>query len=943
MNFCLARSCELMSRTFCIAAPPVVVFTYWNPIYSNPLVLKELLTLGLGMLAFLTWWISLGGPVRGRRVSNPYARPLAYLCLWALLTIAWPWNEPKAMGFHHWSCYAGLMLFIPPLFTYGAQARFRSLYLLVLLLTVTFMLVLGASQINGYSLGGLLSVGGGDSRRRMSLTIGHNNGVSPILLFASFLSLGMAVVVRSVLLRIPLILLTVGCWLFIVFFLLTRSTILGLAAGLFLLIVFNLVPLLRRKTTEHPFLKRLLLGGAAALVVFALFAGSIALRGGNIQGEYDPNLARNITDRLRTFNPSFLMVDSRARLWSIGALMAADHPLFGMGFSASKFAYSLYQAKFFERYPDFPAGPTPKQSERLHNDYLQWAVECGAIGTVLLLWCLFVFLRSGWRLLHINNGLGAGARFQQSCFFIALLVLLLDGVFSFPGHIAPIAVFFPGLLMLWAAMVEPTRREAGRVATISAGRRFIIGLMVWLVVAQPIGFASASPTGWVGKTGVYVPFLAQFVGRTHEGVLDGIGPDVRNELDRMKRQLESGTVKSLEDIHVLLDLIEVIRAKYRKVEEIVPFAGQALLYAGDFEMRLHVFFGDQRQRFFDTVTRLARSSEPKAVAEIKDRLVETYRHADEHLPEAERFYQKALTSYRWHGLYWSLGLVQLELASRATLPKKTSESLIQSAREAMKTARRIFSSEERLFLELDVALRVEDLPAAVDLSQNLMNRAPHVLIEQVFPKIVERSVRRDSITGKMRLDPVMEEFFRILLPHLGVERTGVLLYALTILDYGNAKELAGEYAKVAKERLSPLESVFLDFRVLRDRGELAGLSEELEFYRQFIAANPEADWDKRALYLSDLQRFAPKSADLSEWAAEMEGLVGSPDRPFPMAVGLHSLAQQSYERGDWVECWRRMMRADAVMSWQMQSGLDGRRNGVLDSALWGVTHPLMMN
>jgi hypothetical protein len=312
------------------------------------------------------------------------------------------------------------------------------------------------------------------------------------------------------------------------------------------------------------------------------------------------------------------------------------------------------------------------------------------------------------------------------------------------------------------------------------------------------------------------------------------------------------------------------------------------------------------------------------------------------MPRAERYYQLALESYRWHGVYWSLGLAQLELALRPDTPTQVAEKLVASAREALATGRRIFPNEERFFLELDTALRAEDTEAAVNLSTELMDRNPGLLIDQVFPKIAERSIKKDPISGKMKLDPVMEEFFRVLLPHLDRTRLGILLYALTILDYGNAEDLAQVYAEKAKEELTPIESIFIDYRILKNPEDLADLSEELEIYRDLIESDTRISSDKRAIYLSDLQRFAPNSADLSAWKEEVELLFGVPDLPFAKAVSGHALAREAYERGDWIAVWRKMMEVDSRMSWQMQNGMDGRVNGTLDTTLWGIGYPLLM-
>src|SRR5690606_29773179 len=115
-----------------------------------------------------------GGEGAGR-LPNPIGWPLFAMVAWAFVSLLW--TGPKQQALHHWASVAGLLLFLPPLFDYGKCPRFRSAYRTSLLVLGGVVLVLSALQVNGISLGGLMRTGGGNTRTRVSITIGHNNGV----------------------------------------------------------------------------------------------------------------------------------------------------------------------------------------------------------------------------------------------------------------------------------------------------------------------------------------------------------------------------------------------------------------------------------------------------------------------------------------------------------------------------------------------------------------------------------------------------------------------------------------------------------------------------------------------------------------------------------------------------------------------------------------------
>ena len=66
------RLLRLMSRTLCLASVPIVVLAFWD-YYFFPLAIKELLTLTLGVITFLCWWV--GAPSDDKNHPHPHPLP----------------------------------------------------------------------------------------------------------------------------------------------------------------------------------------------------------------------------------------------------------------------------------------------------------------------------------------------------------------------------------------------------------------------------------------------------------------------------------------------------------------------------------------------------------------------------------------------------------------------------------------------------------------------------------------------------------------------------------------------------------------------------------------------------------------------------------------------------------------------------------------------------
>lgn len=936
------RYFELVSRMLCLSVVPTVTFAFWDP-YFHPLIIKELLIEGIGLLAFLTWWIARGPgegaiPLRAP-LPNPLRQPLFYLCLIALLSIIW--TEPKALAFKHWTSLVGLFLLIPPLFDFGRTKRFRITLRNTFLLTGTVLIILAAFQINGFSLDGLLRVGGSNYRTRVSLTIGHNNGVAPILLAYSFLALSAIGDTRRFSWRLALITFAGASWALILFFLLTRSTMLGLLAGGLILIGLNLAPVLSRRSRESfklpPVAKWALISAMVALVTLVVAGGVSALRGGAIEGEFNPNLARNIGDRLRTFNPDFLLRDSRARLWAVGATMMRDHPFLGVGFSSAKMDYPQYQAQFFERYPDFPAGPTFKHTEGLHNDYLQWWAETGMLGAVVLFWALLAFVRTILVWYRDRARHSPGQWFGESAVLVALLVVLMDGVFSFPGHISPINVHFPGLMMLWMGCVYGQRSLARSPAQVQIPLRFnarlILGGVVWVIIALPLGVDKEKVPA-LTRLIHWSPLTTQIIGQTWHYRLNSVRLVFSNRLRDVQNKITSGVYVPQQEIEESISYAARFRERCAFFPKLIPFAGESIFDAADGTYDIYRFYKYTRAY----VHRLF--SEQGKVPELVSK---EYNESGEILKKAEELYELTLENYRYHSLYWLLGLVQLERTGLAGTTPEVAEQLIESGRNHMATARRILFQPDRLYQEIEVGLKLKDEKGVGPLIGELVERDPNYILNDRIPHIAKSDVVKDVRTGGLKLQPYAVAFFREMLPFLDKDHVMIVRDSIPILDRGQARELAQEYMKRDEEiSTRALNNPFWKFRLGSQPTNQEEFNAEIETYRKAVAERAKVQPLQRALYLSDLQRFAPAGTDFTEWRAELAGLLMETDH-FPTRIlAYHTLAQDAYARGDLQGAWKLRLMADAQTVAGIYPFVSERRLGVVDSALWGITWPLLI-
>ena len=119
----------------------------------------------------------------------------------------------------------------------------------------------------------------------------------------------------------------------------------------------------------------------------------------------------------------------RVVAWRASAGMARDYPVTGVGFGALPDAFGAY----------LPAGES-KRWEHMHNDYLEVALEGGAVALALLPWLAWGFWRRAWS--GAGIGLAGGSNPAAVGLLLGLLALSVHAFLDFNHQIPANALLF---------------------------------------------------------------------------------------------------------------------------------------------------------------------------------------------------------------------------------------------------------------------------------------------------------------------------------------------------------------------------------------------------------------------------------------------------------------------------------------------------------------------
>src|SRR3990172_6424700 len=196
--------------------------------------------------------------------------------------------------------------------------------------------------------------------------------------------------------------------LLIIFFSGTRSTFLGIAAGIFAWLILFLAI-----SSRESGLVRWRRAGAAVLVFFLIFAASIFF--------FRENIAR-YSDRLVFLSSGKLLEDktvrARLNLWNISFEAFGERPWLGYGQDNFEYAYNeFYRAEMYDQEPYF---------DRAHNVFFDWLISSGIFG---LLAYLLVFGTAAAHFSSFLRGRFFGERFVAISFLACLTAFFIHNQF----------------------------------------------------------------------------------------------------------------------------------------------------------------------------------------------------------------------------------------------------------------------------------------------------------------------------------------------------------------------------------------------------------------------------------------------------------------------------------------------------------------------------------
>ena len=475
---------------------------YFNGYFTNPLVNKFLLG---QILAATAWCFYLIQSFLDRRwvfVYSPYYAPALIFMLWAGFR-SFTATTPEARV--NFFIFATLVSTFPLWIVSFRDSRFRRLYAWAVFFA-GFCLALGCLRqlatdkpaFDWPFFNAMTLSSGSYERQKLGSFLGHNNACSAYLWVSVLYATALAYRFRR----------SLGVAGFGVFILTALVLIyLGGSRGAVLMIPPSLLLLfyawwLGKKsgkdisnknqpdespqpvpTQERPVgpPQRTLITGAVlvfTLIFLGVWVSQLPLAQKKVQGIF----SRFFTSK------ETLLSGTYPRCWWMSFLMARDHPIAGVGFSAWPFLYPDVQERWFAEHPQTLIGlpELNKHAQQAHNDYLQAWAELGLPGLLYIFWllvvhvkCLAQFFRS--RPVSI---LGATAA-------AATLATLTRACFAFPFHEAADSCLFLGNWGLFSWYVSH-REIVGSPDWIASPLRknhlwlAALAVPVYLVVTLPI-------------------------------------------------------------------------------------------------------------------------------------------------------------------------------------------------------------------------------------------------------------------------------------------------------------------------------------------------------------------------------------------------------------------------------------------------------------------------
>ncbi|MBN1868007.1 O-antigen ligase family protein [Candidatus Sumerlaeota bacterium] len=274
-------------------------------------------------------------------------------------------------------------------------------------------------------------------------TLGNPNYVAsflgPICLLAGILAVderrGAAATTKRVLLAATLFLM-LGCIVMAG----ARGVWLGLttAAG-FLIVVLAL----RGRNIVSAMWKYLGRVWMAALALALVLTGFLLVPNPLLKSRFD--LARRLT--------SSREIHTRLLYWAVAAEMIRDRPLLGIGYGRFSTTFWHRAAEMTQRPENAPYREYLMRTQTLppgeaHNEYIETAAEMGLIGLAAFLGMVCWFVLSALRPVFTRDSVSGPRRARILLLVAALIVILVDSLFSFPLQLPASGLLFWTLLAM---------------------------------------------------------------------------------------------------------------------------------------------------------------------------------------------------------------------------------------------------------------------------------------------------------------------------------------------------------------------------------------------------------------------------------------------------------------------------------------------------------------
>lgn len=404
----------------------------------SPVILKGVLAATCA-LAFLAS-VFAGQMVAPRSVSatrHPWRkfRYFSWLALVAWLAASAAWSPTRLISVEAaaWSGLFGLFGFTLLRREFAAERLSQLAVLLVGLgAIVGAVSVLQATEAFGGAIDRVF-YRFDNPRNAFGSVLGHNSAVASFMLLTLFPAVALAIGQRRVALRA---LLLAYCTLALFVIVITQSRAIWMLTPLLLLGFF--VGPARRGLGS--FAKRNLLASLTAIALF--LTASQAVR-----APWNPLFLQrtDVADRLADLSLESLRGEARLRLLVCSLPFIGQKPLFGSGLHSFQYVYPEAQADYFAAHPDSTLNRTTLRSHMAHNEYLQLAVEAGAVGLGL---GLLVLLEIAYRGKRTRKNLISSSKLLHAAFGFSALAVAIHALVDFPFHLPQLAV--PWLLCVGA-------------------------------------------------------------------------------------------------------------------------------------------------------------------------------------------------------------------------------------------------------------------------------------------------------------------------------------------------------------------------------------------------------------------------------------------------------------------------------------------------------------